>query len=315
MSRISDVLQLRITNRKRCTMKKIMMIPLALALLAVPAFAVDDAAVKENGVVVAQAASQGEDAGKAAVETVDETGTAMKESAEGGEEPAKAKVSAALDKAGEAMESAKVKAGKAMDSTKTAISEASDKAREAAGDMADAVGEATGRAKEALSDAADSVGTATGKAADAVMDAAGDARDAVARAGSKAGTAVADAAGEAAEGVKAAAAKLTGKEEKAPKTYGPEKPIVWTKPVPGAVFSHRVHTMGAGLDCDSCHDGLFIMEAGSSEKNEDFNMQSMYDGKFCGSCHDGDTAFAANTRCTACHIGVMGVERMNEKDL
>ncbi|MBM9518785.1 cytochrome c3 family protein [Desulforhopalus vacuolatus] len=282
-------------------MKKIMMIPLALVLFAVPAFAEGDtAAVKGNGGAVEQVAAQGENVGKAGVEE--------------GEDSVKAKVSAALDKAGEAMESAKVKAGEAVDSTKAAISEAGDKAREAAGDMADAVSEATGRAKDAFSDAADSVGTAAGKAADAVVDAAGDASDAVVRAGSKAGTAVAGAAGEAVEGVKAAAAQLAGKKEAAPDIHAPEKPIVWTKPVPGAVFSHQVHTAGAGLDCDSCHDDLFVMEAGTAEQNEDFNMQSMYDGKFCGSCHNGETAFAANTRCTACHIGVLGVERMNKKD-
>ncbi|MCK9175038.1 MAG: hypothetical protein M0O96_07150 [Desulforhopalus sp.] len=284
-------------------MNKIMMIPLALALLAVPAFAVDDTVMEGNGAAVEQAAAQGENIGKAAVEPVDDAGTAVKKIAVGGEEVAKSKVSAALDKA-----------GKAVDSTKAAFSEAGDKAREAAGKMAEAVDEATGRAKDALSDAADSVGTAAGKASGAVMDAAGDTRDAVVKAGSKAGTAVAGAAGEAVDGVKAAVAKLAGKKEKSPDTYGPKKPIVWTKPVVGAVFSHKVHTVGAGLDCDSCHDDLFEREAGISEESEDFNMQSMYDGEFCGSCHDGETAFAANTRCTACHIGVIGIERMNKKD-
>jgi c(7)-type cytochrome triheme protein len=52
------------------------------------------------------------------------------------------------------------------------------------------------------------------------------------------------------------------------------------------------------------------MEAGVAEENEDFTMVSLYDGGYCGSCHDGDTAFASDTRCTACHIGVRGHARL-----
>lgn len=93
-------------------------------------------------------------------------------------------------------------------------------------------------------------------------------------------------------------------------TYGPLAPIVWVKPVKSVVFSHKTHTMGAGLDCDSCHDDVFTMEAGASEEAEDFTMASLYEGKYCGSCHDGSTAFASNTRCTTCHIGVRGHARL-----
>lgn len=92
--------------------------------------------------------------------------------------------------------------------------------------------------------------------------------------------------------------------------YGPEAPVIWEKPVRGVIFSHKRHTMEFGLDCDECHDELFEMEAGAAEEYEDFNMEAMYDGKYCGACHDGDYAFAANTRCTTCHIGVRGVERL-----
>jgi c(7)-type cytochrome triheme protein len=92
--------------------------------------------------------------------------------------------------------------------------------------------------------------------------------------------------------------------------YGPEAPIIWNKPVRGVIFEHSTHTMGGEMDCDSCHDDLFEMEAGAAEENEDFVMQTMYDGGYCGACHDGATAFAANTRCTACHIGVRGVARL-----
>jgi c(7)-type cytochrome triheme protein len=93
-------------------------------------------------------------------------------------------------------------------------------------------------------------------------------------------------------------------------TYGPQDPIVWVKPVKSVVFDHKVHTMEAGLDCDSCHDDLFEMEAGVAEENEDFTMATLNEGGYCGSCHDGDTAFASDTRCTTCHIGVRGHARL-----
>ncbi|MHB8810078.1 MAG: c(7)-type cytochrome triheme domain-containing protein [Desulfobulbaceae bacterium] len=86
-------------------------------------------------------------------------------------------------------------------------------------------------------------------------------------------------------------------------TYGPEKAIVWNKPVPRVQFSHKVHTMDAGLACDSCHDDLFTMEAGASESKEDFTMAGFMDGKYCGACHDGSTAFHTNSpeKCASCH--------------
>ena len=102
-------------------------------------------------------------------------------------------------------------------------------------------------------------------------------------------------------------------EEKEPydeDTYGPEAPIIWTKPVKAVVFYHKTHTMDQELDCESCHDDLFQMEAGAAEEEDDFNMESLYDGNYCGACHDGDTAFASNTRCTSCHIGVRGHARL-----
>jgi c(7)-type cytochrome triheme protein len=94
-------------------------------------------------------------------------------------------------------------------------------------------------------------------------------------------------------------------------TYGPKDPIVWTKPVKSVVFDHKIHTMDAGLDCDSCHDELFEMEAGAAEQNEDFTMATLYEGGYCGACHDGSTAFASDTRCTTCHIGVRGHARLS----
>jgi len=56
-------------------------------------------------------------------------------------------------------------------------------------------------------------------------------------------------------------------------TYGPEAPIVWTKPVESVEFLHKTHTMDAGLDCDSCHDDIFTMEAGAAQENDDFTME------------------------------------------
>lgn len=84
--------------------------------------------------------------------------------------------------------------------------------------------------------------------------------------------------------------------------------IIFTKPVKAVVFEHKNH-IDQGLECDSCHDDLFEMETGVAEDNDDFTMASLYEGKYCGACHDGDMAFASNTRCTVCHIGVKGYNR------
>ncbi len=90
----------------------------------------------------------------------------------------------------------------------------------------------------------------------------------------------------------------------------PEKLVVWTKPVEAVVFSHETHTADMGLDCESCHDDLFVMKNGAAQESDDFTMASLYEGNYCGACHDGSTAFASNTRCTACHIGVRGLARL-----
>ena len=92
--------------------------------------------------------------------------------------------------------------------------------------------------------------------------------------------------------------------------FVPEELVVWTKPVKAVVFNHATHTAEAGMDCESCHDELFVMRNGAAQEADDFNMQSLYDGNYCGACHDGSTAFASDTRCTACHIGVRGYARM-----
>lgn len=89
----------------------------------------------------------------------------------------------------------------------------------------------------------------------------------------------------------------------------PEAPIVYDKPVRGVIFSHKAH-MDKGLSCDMCHNRLFEMQTKKSQEQSDFVMESLYQGKYCGACHNGSLAFAANTRCATCHIGVKGEERL-----
>ncbi len=87
--------------------------------------------------------------------------------------------------------------------------------------------------------------------------------------------------------------------------------IIYTKPVKAVIFDHQFH-LDQGLECDSCHDEIFEEATGTAEENGDFVMQSLYDGKYCGACHDGETAFASNTRCATCHIGVKGFNRLHK---
>ncbi|WP_310598972.1 c(7)-type cytochrome triheme domain-containing protein [Desulfobulbus sp.] len=89
--------------------------------------------------------------------------------------------------------------------------------------------------------------------------------------------------------------------------------IVFNRPVKGVVFTHKAH-VDMGLDCASCHDKAFEMRKGAAEEElGKFNMRALYAGKYCGVCHNGNIAFASNTRCTSCHIGVKGVEKMLNK--
>ncbi len=91
-------------------------------------------------------------------------------------------------------------------------------------------------------------------------------------------------------------------------------PIVFEKPVKAVLFDHPKHTREFGLACTDCHESLFKMKIGSSEEQPDFNMEAIYKGKYCGACHDGTMAFAADTKCTKCHIGVKGYNRHFGKD-
>lgn len=86
--------------------------------------------------------------------------------------------------------------------------------------------------------------------------------------------------------------------------------ILFLEPVKSVAFSHDFHSKEAGLECDSCHSGLFEMKAFAAQKRDDFTMASLYEGQYCGACHDGETAFASDTRCASCHGGVKAYNRV-----
>lgn len=90
--------------------------------------------------------------------------------------------------------------------------------------------------------------------------------------------------------------------------------IIYTKPLKAVLFSHKTHVEDAGMDCESCHDDIFTMESLAVQENDDFTMEALYAGKYCGSCHDGSTAFASNSQCARCHIGVKGYNRLEGQD-
>lgn len=66
-----------------------------------------------------------------------------------------------------------------------------------------------------------------------------------------------------------------------------------TAGMPIVRFPHRPHT--EWLDCNNCHDRLFIPKAGANP----INMFSILQGKFCGQCH-GAVSFPL-TQCYRCH--------------
>ena len=91
----------------------------------------------------------------------------------------------------------------------------------------------------------------------------------------------------------------------------PEK-VYFQKPVRTVVFEHKGH-VDMGLKCADCHPRLFETRIGAAEERpEKFVMQALYDGQYCGACHNGEAAFASDTRCTTCHIGVRGNERLSQ---
>jgi c(7)-type cytochrome triheme protein len=90
--------------------------------------------------------------------------------------------------------------------------------------------------------------------------------------------------------------------------------IVYTEPVKAVLFSHTSHVETLGLPCDMCHTEIFGMAGLSAQANDDFTMEGLYEGKYCGACHNGTMAFASDTQCARCHIGVKGYERLQNPD-
>lgn len=62
-----------------------------------------------------------------------------------------------------------------------------------------------------------------------------------------------------------------------------------------AFFSHKLHTKI--LNCDNCHEGIFIGGANSKR----YTMTDMAKGKSCGVCHEGKTVFGVEGNCGKCH--------------
>jgi c(7)-type cytochrome triheme protein len=85
--------------------------------------------------------------------------------------------------------------------------------------------------------------------------------------------------------------------------------ILYTKPVRSVLFTHQVHVNQKNISCDQCHSGLFDMEALKAEKKKNFNMESLYQGRYCGTCHNGKKAFASDTQCARCHLRVKELEK------
>jgi c(7)-type cytochrome triheme protein len=94
--------------------------------------------------------------------------------------------------------------------------------------------------------------------------------------------------------------------------------ILYTEPVKAVLFTHGSHGEKRGLVCDRCHSGLFEMEALKVQEKKDFNMDSLYRGKYCGACHNGKQAFSSDTQCARCHVRVKGLEpgqKMLQRDI
>lgn len=106
---------------------------------------------------------------------------------------------------------------------------------------------------------------------------------------------------------------LTGGVRHAAAQEGYGEDIIFTKPVKGVLFSHKVHVEDSGLSCNLCHDKLFQMSALTAQESADFNHKSFKVGKYCGACHDGKMGFAMDAQCAKCHTGVKGLKKAENK--
>lgn len=66
-----------------------------------------------------------------------------------------------------------------------------------------------------------------------------------------------------------------------------------TGAMPMVLFPHRQHT--EWLDCENCHERLFVSKAGATP----VNMFAILQGEYCGRCH-GAVSFPL-TECNRCH--------------
>lgn len=65
------------------------------------------------------------------------------------------------------------------------------------------------------------------------------------------------------------------------------------------VFNHGDHFDYLGTKvCSTCHQEIFALKR---EKNPEFTMKDMEEGKACGACHNGDMAFGVDSNCASCH--------------
>ncbi len=105
--------------------------------------------------------------------------------------------------------------------------------------------------------------------------------------------------------------------------FPPTEIIVFNKPVKSVIFDHDIHVEKENLACDSCHKEVFAMKKGDVEGqefilSEDPAEKRIYlenlHSKYCGTCHDSSQAFGYLTRCTVCHIGVKGYDKMTGGD-
>lgn len=101
--------------------------------------------------------------------------------------------------------------------------------------------------------------------------------------------------------------------------FPPTEKIVFNQPVKTVIFDHDIHVNKEKLSCESCHKEVFAMKIGTVEGqefvlSEDPAEKRKYlenlHSKYCGTCHDSSQAFGYLTRCTVCHIGVKGFNKM-----
>ena len=102
--------------------------------------------------------------------------------------------------------------------------------------------------------------------------------------------------------------------------FAPTEKIVFNKPVKTVIFDHDIHVGKAQLACESCHKEVFSMREGSvageelvqsDDPAEKRKYLEALHSKYCGTCHDSNQAFGYLTRCTVCHIGVKGYDKMH----